>query len=79
MSSIRFPWEYEHNDEPDEEYASVCECVNLDGKTWYVDMDDDWIYFWDEDDERHGTIIGVYSWVNNCPKHLKDEYKWMLD
>ena len=63
------------NDEDDDEVANVEEKI-YDDKIWIVDSDDQSIYFWDEDDERHGMIIG--TWGDNGPE-LEDEWMWMLD
>tara|TARA_B100001094_G_scaffold331064_1_gene398181 strand:+ start:1072 stop:2316 length:1245 start_codon:yes stop_codon:yes gene_type:complete len=62
-------------DDDEDEVANVEEKI-YDGKTWVVDYDDQSIYFWDEDDERHGEIIG--TWGDDGPE-LQDEYMWMLD
>ena len=67
----------EDAEEADEDQeANVAEKTDKNGKTWVVDMDDMSVYFWDEDDERHGTVIG--TWVEDSPE-LEDEYKWMLE
>jgi len=64
------------NEEPDDDHeANVQEKTDKNGKIWVVDMDDMSVYFWDEEDERHGTVIGI--WGENGPE-LEDEYKWML-
>ena len=59
----------------DEVEANVEEKIHH-GKTWVVDSDDQTIYFWDEDDERHGANIG--KWTEDGPE-LNEEWKWMLD
>lgn len=62
-------------DDDEVDVANVEEKI-YDDKTWVVDSDDQSIYFWDEDDERHGTIIG--TWGDDGPE-LEDEYMWMLE
>jgi len=64
-----------NEDEDDAEEANVEEKIH-DGKTWVVDSDDQTIYFWDEDDERHGATIG--KWTEDGPE-LDEEWKWMID
>ena len=63
-------------DTGDDEQANVEEKTDKNGKTWVVDVDDMSVYFWDEEDERHGTVIGI--WAEDGPE-LEDEYKWMLE
>ena len=72
------PTKKETSHEEDEHYDQVARVEEkiYDDKTWVVDLDDQTIYFWDENDERHGANIG--KWTEDGPD-LDEEWKWMLD